>query len=215
MVTEKRKCILRILVIFILSYLLSFLSALFLDFAIDNLSVVLRLVGILFSLYLLILLSWQEKMRPLGLWNFSGKLSWKIVGVAVLLGCMLYGIGNIFCELFHKPVVHQDYEFSVFIMRLFSSVFLAAFAEELFCRKFVITSMESSEFSPVVIALFSSFLFYLGHVDFLASDYHQIETFIMGVILYFFYTKTREVRYCMIVHATGNLLAVIHQLWIV
>ena len=75
--------------------------------------------------------------------------------------------------------------------------------------------MESRHFSVLSMVLVSSTLFYLNHVNILLLDFHRIDTFIDGIVLYFLYMKMRDIRYCMIAHATINLLAVIYPVWIV
>ena len=211
---EKRKCLLAILKIIILCYFFGFLIAMLL-ISVSNSKFIVYLISPILNVILLTFLALQEKKKAFGLWDFSGKLNWKIVVGSVLMGCVLYGVGLLFNELFHIPIEHQNFDIAYFFLQICTSVFLAAFIEELFCRKFVITSMEESGFPPIVVLLFSSILFYLGHVNFFVLDFHPIETFIIGVIIFFLYTKTREIRYCMIVHATGNLLAIIYQTWIV
>lgn len=221
MPTEKKKYFWIIVRFDIVFYLLSFLFStllfvlqFFLDVPIDNTSEV-GIVKLMIVATLLGLLIWQEKKDSFGMWNFSGKLNWKIVVDSILCGVLLFAITILCGFLLNHPVKHDDFNVTKFLLDLLSSVFLIAFAEELFNRKMVITYMERSGFSTITIVLFSSLLFYLNHVNWFLLDFHRIDTFITGIVLYFLYTKTRDIRYCMIVHAIINLSTSIYQTWIV
>ena len=218
MLNEKKKCLLAIFKFVIIFYLLSLLFATLFAFAsfddkIGRLQI--EIIGLIIAFTLLELLIRQEKKDSFGLWNFSGQLNWKIVIGSVLLGIVMFSNTILFGHLLNHPVGHEDFNITRFLLNLLSSVFLIAFAEELFNRKMVITYMKRSGFSTITIVLFSSLLFYLNHVNWFLLDFHRIDTLIAGIVLYFLYTKTHDIRYCMIVHAMINLFLAIYQIWLV
>ena len=218
MTTEKKKCLWTIFKFVIIFYLLSLLFATLFVFATFNVAISalqIGFMGVIVAFTLLGLLIWQEKKDSFGMWDFSGKLNWKIVVGSVLLGIVLFSNTVLFGHLLNHPVGHEDFNVTKFLLDMLSSVFLIAFAEELFCRKMVITYMERSGFSTITIVLFSALLFYSNHVNWFLWDFHRIDTFIDGIMLYFLYTKTRDIRYCMASHAVINLSLSIYQTWIV
>ncbi len=215
MTKEKVNCILTILKIVIIYNLLALLLGTLLFFILSATSFVVQLMSLVVGILLLPILMWQEKKESFGLWDFSGKLNWKNITGSVLLGILLYAIAILCGKLLNHPIQHEDFNTTNYTLHFLCYVFVAAFVEELFFRKMIITYMESRHFSVLSMVLVSSMLFYLNHVNILLLDFHRIDTFIDGIVLYFLYMKMRDIRYCMIAHATINLLAVIYPVWIV
>lgn len=215
MTKEKVKCLLTIVKIVIIYNLLALLLGTLLFFILSATSFVVQLMSLVVGILLLPILMWQEKKESFGLWDFSGKLNWKNITGSVLLGILLYAIAILCGKLLNHPIQHEDFNTTNYTLHFLCYVFVAAFVEELFFRKMIITYMESRHFSVLSMVLVSSMLFYLNHVNILLLDFHRIDTFIDGIVLYFLYMKMRDIRYCMIAHATINLLAVIYPVWIV
>ncbi len=215
MTKEKVKCLLTIVKIVIIYNLLALLLGTLLFFVFSATSFVVQLMSLVVGILLLPILMWQEKKESFGLWDFSGKLNWKISAGSVLLGILLYAIAILCGKLLSHPIQHEVFNTTNYILHFLCYVFVAAFVEELLFRKMMITYMERRAFSELSIVLVSSTLFYLNHVNILLLDFHRIDTFIDGIVLYFLYMKMRDIRYCMIAHATINLLAVIYPVWIV
>ena len=215
MTKENVNCILTILKIVIIYNLLALLLGTLLFFILSATSFVVQLMSLVVGILLLPILMWQEKKESFGLWDFSGKLNWKNITGSVLLGILLYAIAILCGKLLNHPIQHEDFNTTNYTLHFLCYVFVAAFVEELFFRKMIITYMESRHFSVLSMVLVSSMLFYLNHVNILLLDFHRIDTFIDGIVLYFLYMKMRDIRYCMIAHATINLLAVIYPVWIV
>lgn len=215
MTKEKVNCILTILKIVIIYNLFALLLGILLFFVFSATSFVVQLMSLVVGILLLPILMWQEKKESFGLWDFSGKLNWKITAGSVLIGMLLYVIAILCGNLLYHPIQHEDFNTTNYILHFLCYVFAAAFVEELLFRKMIITYMERRAFSELSIVFVSSTLFYLNHVNILLLDFHRIDTFIDGIVLYFLYVKTRDIRYCMIAHATINLLAVIYPVWIV
>ena len=215
MTKENVNCILTILKIVIIYNLFALLLGILLFFVFSATSFVVQLMSLVVGILLLPILMWQEKKESFGLWDFSGKLNWKNITGSVLLGILLYAIAILCGKLLNHPIQHEDFNTTNYTLHFLCYVFVAAFVEELFFRKMIITYMESRHFSVLSMVLVSSMLFYLNHVNILLLDFHRIDTFIDGIVLYFLYMKMRDIRYCMIAHATINLLAVIYPVWIV
>lgn len=215
MTKEKVNCILTILKIVIIYNLFALLLGILLFFVFSATSFVVQLMSLVVGILLLPILMWQEKKESFGLWDFSGKLNWKNITGSVLLGILLYAIAILCGKILNHPIQHEDFNTTNYTLHFLCYVFVAAFVEELFFRKMIITYMESRHFSVLSMVLVSSMLFYLNHVNILLLDFHRIDTFIDGIVLYFLYMKMRDIRYCMIAHATINLLAVIYPVWIV
>lgn len=215
MTKEKVKYLLTIVKIVIIYNLLALLLGTLLFFILSATSFVVQLMSLVVGILLLPILMWQEKKESFGLWDFSGKLNWKNITGSVLLGILLYAIAILCGKLLNHPIQHEDFNTTNYTLHFLCYVFVAAFVEELFFRKMIITYMESRHFSVLSMVLVSSTLFYLNHVNILLLDFHRIDTFIDGIVLYFLYMKMRDIRYCMIAHATINLLAVIYPVWIV
>jgi hypothetical protein len=153
----------------------------------------------------------------------NGKFNYnidKFFYIALALGILKISHVLIFSHL-HYLDSHNiaDYVISELI-----SIIVFSIITELFYRHWTITFLEKYGFQPRTICIISVIMYYvmkhlyllsaielnLGSVVFDALFY-----VISGIILYQLYTKTRDVRYCiimqMIIAATGTIITVFHS----
>ena len=153
----------------------------------------------------------------------NGKFNYKIdkfFYIALALGILKISHVLVFSDV-HYLDSHNiaDYVISELI-----SIIVFSIITELFYRHWTITFLEKNDFQPRTICITSVIMYYvmkhlyllsaielnLGSVVFDALFY-----VISGIILYQLYTKTRDVRYCiimqMIIVATGTIITVFHS----
>lgn len=153
----------------------------------------------------------------------NGKFNYKIdkfFYIALALGILKISHVLVFSDV-HYLDSHNiaDYVISELI-----SIIVFSIITELFYRHWTITFLEKYDFQPRTICITSVIMYYvmkhlyllsaielnLGSVVFDALFY-----IISGIILYQLYTKTRDVRYCiimqMIIAATGTIITVFHS----
>lgn len=153
----------------------------------------------------------------------NGKFNYKIdkfFYIALALGILKISHVLVFSDV-HYLDSHNiaDYVISELI-----SIIVFSIITELFYRHWTITFLEKYNFQPRTICITSVIMYYvmkhlyllsaielnLGSVVFDALFY-----IISGIILYQLYTKTRDVRYCiimqMIISTTGALITAFHS----
>ena len=77
--------------------------------------------------------------------------------------------------------------------------------EELFYRKWMITYLERKAFKSIYILLITSFLFFIIHTN-TQYMYFRFDTLLSGAILYYIYTRYRNIKYCISVHIICNMV---------
>lgn len=82
---------------------------------------------------------------------------------------------------------------------------LAPVVEEMFYRKWMISYLERSKVKPAIILILSSFLFFFAHTNWTNMSF-RFDTLIFGIVLFYIYTKYRDVRCCILVHSLNNLI---------
>ena len=153
----------------------------------------------------------------------NGKFNYKIdkfFYIALALGVLKISYTMIFS---HLPYWDSRNITDLIISELIAIVVFSTITE-LFYRHWTITFLEKYNFQPRTICITSVIMYYvmkhlyllsaielnLGSVVFDALFY-----VISGIILYQLYTKTRDVRYCiimqMIIAATGTIITVFHS----
>ena len=153
----------------------------------------------------------------------NGKFNYKIdkfFYIALALGVLKISYTMIFS---HLPYWDSRNITDLIISELIAIVVFSTITE-LFYRHWTITFLEKYNFQPRTICITSVIMYYamkhlyllsaielnLGSVVFDALFY-----IISGIILYQLYTKTRDVRYCiimqMIIAATGTIITVFHS----
>lgn len=153
----------------------------------------------------------------------NGKFNYKIdkfFYIALALGVLKISYTMIFS---HLPYWDSRNITDLIISELIAIVVFSTITE-LFYRHWTITFLEKYDFQPRTICITSVIMYYvmkhlyllsaielnLGSVVFDALFY-----IISGIILYQLYTKTRDVRYCiimqMIIAATGTIITVFHS----
>ena len=153
----------------------------------------------------------------------NGKFNYnidKFFYIALALGVLKISYTMIFS---HLPY-WDSRNIADLIISVLISIVVFSTITELFYRHWTITFLEKYNFQPRTICITSVIMYYvmkhlyllsaiglnLGSVVFDALFY-----IISGIILYQLYTKTRDVRYCiimqMIIAATGTIITVFHS----
>lgn len=91
------------------------------------------------------------------------------------------------------------------ICMFMSSALILPIIEELFYRKWMITYLERKAFKSIYILLITSFLFFLIHTN-TQYMYFRFDTLLSGAILYYIYTRYRNIKYCISVHIICNMV---------
>lgn len=91
------------------------------------------------------------------------------------------------------------------ICMFMSSALILPIIEELFYRKWMITYLERKAFKSIYILLITSFLFFLIHTN-TQYMYFRFDTLLSGAILYYIYTRYRNIKYCISVHMICNMV---------
>ena len=153
----------------------------------------------------------------------NGKFNYnidKFFYIALALGILKISHVLIFSHL-HYLDSHNiaDYVISELI-----SIIVFSIITELFYRHWTITFLEKYGFQPRTICITSVIMYYvMKHLYLLSAIelnfgsvvFDALFYVISGIILYQLYTKTRDVRYCiimqMIIAATGTIITVFHS----
>lgn len=153
----------------------------------------------------------------------NGKFNYKIdkfFYIALALGILKISYTMIFSHLPYWDSRNiADYVISELI-----SIIVFSIITELFYRHWTITFLEKYDFQPRTICITSVIMYYVMKHLYLLSAIELNLGGIMwdalfyiasGIILYQLYTKTRDVRYCiimqMIIAATGTIITVFHS----
>lgn len=91
------------------------------------------------------------------------------------------------------------------ICMFMSSALILPIIEELFYRKWMITYLERKAFKSIYILLITSFLFFIIHTN-TQYMYFRFDTLLSGAILYYIYTRYRNIKYCISVHIICNMV---------
>ena len=91
------------------------------------------------------------------------------------------------------------------ICMFMSSALILPIIEELFYRKWMITYLERKDVKPIYIFLITSFLFFIIHTN-TQYMYFRFDTLLSGAILYYIYTRYRNIKYCISVHIICNMV---------
>ena len=91
------------------------------------------------------------------------------------------------------------------ICMFMSSALILPIIEELFYRKWMITYLERKAFKSIYILLITSFLFFFIHTN-TQYMYFRFDTLLFGAILYYIYTRYRNIKYCISVHIICNMV---------
>ena len=91
------------------------------------------------------------------------------------------------------------------ICMFMSSALILPIIEELFYRKWMITYLERKAFKSIYILLITSFLFFIIHTN-TQYMHFRFDTLLSGAILYYIYTRYRNIKYCISVHIICNMV---------
>ncbi len=91
------------------------------------------------------------------------------------------------------------------ICMFMSNVLMYPIIEELFFRKWMVTYLERKDIKPIYILLITSVLFFIVHTN-TQYMYFRFDTLLSGAILYYIYTRYRNIKYCISLHMIWNLV---------
>ena len=129
---------------------------------------------------------------------------WGLLG----LGLAIALIARIYYHLFSPYSAGSEnitYHGLEGICMFMSSALILPIIEELFYRKWMITYLERKAFKSIYILLITSFLFFIIHTN-TQYMYFRFDTLLSGAILYYIYTRYRNIKYCISVHIICNMV---------
>lgn len=128
---------------------------------------------------------------------------WVLLGLGLaftLIARIYYYFFNPYPADFENITYHGLEAICMFI----SSVLFTPIIEELFFRKWMVTYLERKDVKPIYILLITSFLFFIVHTN-AQYMYFRFDTLLSGAILYYIYTRYRNIKYCISVHMIWNM----------
>lgn len=128
---------------------------------------------------------------------------WVLLG----LGLAIALIARIYYHLFSPYSAGSEnitYHGLEAICMFISSVLITPIIEELFFRKWMVTYLERKAFKSIYILLITSVLFFIVHTN-AQYTYFRFDTLLSGAILYYIYTRYRNIKYCISVHMIWNM----------
>lgn len=132
---------------------------------------------------------------------------------AVVCGFAVFVISHFWLLMFVKDIGTSDLSFTGVLYSVLAFSLLGPIAEELFFRQWVISYLTKYNYSNFAKMLVSSMSFCLIHLLPTANGgvwtvpYWRIDTLLFGILQYWVFVKTRDVRYCIIIHVVYNLCA--------
>lgn len=134
------------------------------------------------------------------------KLRIRLLIVSIILGILIYLLNYFYIAILF-PELHRGPIESIYGLFYYILVpFLTAIPEEMFFRGWLLGYMEKKSFSKITIILTISTAFFLIHWLPFAPIYRRIDTFIFSVIACCMFFKTRDLRYCILMHLTSNAI---------
>lgn len=132
---------------------------------------------------------------------------------AVICGFVVFVICHFWLLMFVKDIELSDLSFTGVLYSVLAFGLLGPIAEELFFRQWVVGYLAKYKYSNIAQMLVSSVIFCLIHLlpkpidGAWAIPYWRIDTLLFGILQYWVFVKTRDVRYCIIIHVVYNLCA--------
>ena len=129
---------------------------------------------------------------------------WSLLGLGLAIALM----ARIYYHLFSPYSAGSEnitYHGLEGICMFMSSALILPIIEELFYRKWMITYLERKAFKSIYILLITSFLFFFIHTN-TQYMYFRFDTLLSGAILYYIYTRYRNIKYCISVHIISNMV---------
>jgi len=152
-------------------------------------------------------LYYYKKHRPAEIIPNNG-LSVKYVAISVLLGLVCFGMAYLCYSLYpDKSGAHNGDSAVLLTFNLIGTVIVAPILEELFFRQWIPSYMSKRGLSYIAQLAVSSFLFYSVHWRAVTTPYwyYRFDTLIMGILMFMFYMRTKDIRYCIIAHMIINM----------
>ena len=128
---------------------------------------------------------------------------WVLLGLGLAIALM----ARIYYHLFSPYSAGSEnitYHGLEAICMFISSVLITPIIEELFFRKWMVTYLERKDIKPIYILLITSVLFFIVHTN-AQYTYFRFDTLLSGAILYYIYTRYRNIKYCISVHIICNM----------
>ena len=164
--------------------------------------------NLLWPLAIFAVLLYEDKKGKLGIWrNPRLGMNLKTAILSLALGVLWQLIILLLTSLFDASNTEpqEPHTLTTLILHVFSFSIIGPIAEELFLRKWYISMMERASFGKIAIVVSNALIFYAAHVG---TGVWRLDTLIMAVILCLMYMRTRDVRYCVIILVTCNLLGI-------
>lgn len=143
-----------------------------------------------------------HRIQGLGFMTFP-KLRMRSTIISIMLGLTVWIFGLILYSITYPdshPIIRNDYALSLSIL----TFLLSPIIEEVFFRGWVLSYMESKSFSKINITLTISTIFFLYHWAPVIPFYSRLDTFVFSIIASCMYFKTRDLRYCILMHFVMN-----------
>lgn len=128
---------------------------------------------------------------------------WVLLGLGLAIALM----ARIYYHLFSPYSAGSEnitYHGLEAICMFISIVLITPIIEELFFRKWMVTYLERKDIKPIYILLITSVLFFIVHTN-AQYTYFRFDTLLSGAILYYIYTRYRNIKYCISVHMIWNM----------
>lgn len=183
-------------------------SVVLLRFVLDDYNELLTVVAILSILpFFLLFKYFAPSMRA-----FKTKLIEKNVYVSIVSGVVFYLVAKPL-YMYWAPCreLTLDGTNGGILASLIGAVVIAPITEELFYRHWMVSYLDKYGYSYFAKMMVSAILFFVLHIlpirvnGVWMVQYWRIDTLFFGIIAYWVYMKTKDVRYCIIIHMAHNL----------
>lgn len=161
---------------------------------------------LIFSFPFLYVMFRKSKIALIGEETVKEKICpwWVLLGLGLAIALM----ARIYYHLFSPYSAGSEnitYHGLEGICMFMSNVLMYPIIEELFFRKWMVTYLERKDIKPIYILLITSVLFFIVHTN-TQYMYFRFDTLLSGAILYYIYTRYRNIKYCISLHMIWNLV---------
>ncbi len=133
------------------------------------------------------------------------KLRLRPTMISIALGLAVWAMAAILYTFAYPgahPRIRNNYALCLSVMFFLVSPIV----EEMFFRGWMLCYMESKSFSKPTIILTISTMFYLYHWTPVIPFYSCLDTFALSVLTCCMFFKTRDIRYCILMHFVLNFM---------
>lgn len=145
-----------------------------------------------------------HRIQGFGFMKFP-KMQMRPTILSIMLGLTVWIFGTILYSITYPgshPCIKNSYALCLSIL----TFIMSPIVEEMFFRGWVLSYMESRSLSKINIILTISVMFFLYHWVPVIPIYSRLDTFVFSIIACCLYFKTRDLRYCMLMHFTMNFV---------